>query len=238
MDINKYFSVSSDDASQFGFTRAQASAFAKDIADDFNPLHDVETKKFCVPGDLLFSVALANLGISNKMLFTFSGMVNEKTELAFSSLDADELSVIDQNDKKYMSISRSGENSKDSELINSLVQRYVEFSGHTFPHILVPLMKQENAMINPARPLVIYENMSIDLLRLDFADPVLEIVETTLDVNGKRGRAMLKFCFKVGDEIVGYGEKQMALSGLREYDAQVIDAVVSDYDQRKAAYFA
>ncbi|MGB0899761.1 MAG: DUF3581 family protein, partial [Psychrobium sp.] len=120
----------------------------------------------------------------------------------------------------------------------SLAQRYVEFSGHTFPHVLVPLMEKENAMINPARPLVIYENMSIDLLRLDFTNPTLEITNTSLEVNGKRGRATLQFCFKVGDEIVGYGEKLMALSGLREFDAEVINAVVTDYDERKNAYFA
>lgn len=236
MDIQQYFSTCDTNKNSFSFTREQASAFAKDIAGDFNPLHDIETKKFCVPGDLLFSIALAKLGVSQKMEFTFSGMVSDGITLGFNNNDAESISVVDDKEKEYLSITRQGESSENSELAASLAQRYVEFSGHTFPHVLVPLMEQENAMINPARPLVIYENMSIDLLRLDFTNPGLEITETALDVNGKRGRATLKFCFKVGDEIVGYGEKKMALSGLREFDAAVINAVVEDYDQRKLAY--
>lgn len=236
MNIDQYFNQS--DTSSFSFTREQASAFAKDVAGDFNPLHDIETKKFCVPGDLLFSVALAKLGVSKKMTFTFSGMVTDGIELDFSCEQSDEIKVVGTNDKEYLSINRTGDANKDSELATSLAQRYVEFSGHTFPHVLVPLMEKENVMINPARPLVIYENMSIDLLRLDFTNPTLEITNTSLEVNGKRGRATLQFCFKVGDEIVGYGEKLMALSGLREFDSEVINAVVDDYDVRKKAYFA
>ena len=38
----------------------QASTFAKEIAHDFNPLHDADAKRFCVPGDLLFSLVLAS----------------------------------------------------------------------------------------------------------------------------------------------------------------------------------
>jgi len=235
MNINQYFSPVNGQQG-FCFSREQASAFAKEIAGDFNPLHDVQTKKFCVPGDLLFSVALAKLGVSNKMLFTFSGMVKEDIGLDFSCSESKEINVIDDCDKQYLSISRSGDCSQNDQLASSLAQRYVEFSGHTFPHVLVPLMEQHNVMINPTRPLVIYENMSIDLLRLDFVNPTLEITNTTLEVNGKRGRAILQFCFKVGDEVVGHGEKRMALSGLREFDADIISEVISDYDERKTAY--
>jgi hypothetical protein len=235
MNINQYFNQ--DDNSSFSFTREHASAFAKDIAGDFNPLHNIETKKFCVPGDLLFSIALSKLGVSQKMQFTFSGMVTDGISLGFSDETSDEISVIDANDKQYMSISREGDVCREGSLAASLAQRYVEFSGHTFPHVLVPLMEAENVMINPTRPLVIYENMSIDLLRLDFTNPTLEITQTSLEVNGKRGRAILQFCFKVGDEIVGHGEKRMALSGLREFDAQVINNVVVGYDESKKAYF-
>ncbi len=37
------------------------------------------------------------------------------------------------------------------------------FSGHTFPDILVKLMADNSVMINPARPMVMYQSMSIDL---------------------------------------------------------------------------
>ncbi|NRA54719.1 MAG: DUF3581 family protein [Gammaproteobacteria bacterium] len=220
----------------FSFSRQQASDFAKQIAGDFNPLHDVETKKFCVPGDLLFSLALDKLGVSKQMNFTFCGMVSDNLELDYNDKAAEQLSIIDSADKEYLKIDRSGELSGDSQLANSLAQRYVEFSGDTFPNILLPLMEQNNVMINPARPLVIYESMSISLNRLDFINPSLEVTHTELEVNGKRGRAILQFCFKVGDEVVGQGEKRMALSGLREFDAEIMTKVVADYQARKAGY--
>jgi len=240
MNINQYFNEepsSKPNQTSFSFTREQASAFAKNIAGDFNPLHDIETKKFCVPGDLLFSVALSKLGVSNKMQFTFSGMVTDGITLNFSCDKSNELCVIDSGDKEYLSLNRSGDVNKTGDLAKSLAQRYVEFSGETFPHVLIPLMKEQGVMINPARPLVIYESMSIDLLRLDFVDPVLELTNTKLEANGKRGRATLQFCFKVGDEVVGYGEKLMALSGLREYEQATIDKLVNDYSESKEAYF-
>ena len=170
------------------------------------------------------------------MEFSFSGMISDGVELYYDDITLDNVTVSDSKDKEYMSIKRSGDVSHNNELAYSLAQRYVEFSGHSFPHVLVPLMAQENVMINPSRPLVIYQNMSIDLLRLDFVNPTLEMLESKLDVNGKRGLATLKFCFKVGDEVVGYGEKQMVLSGLRPFDADVINGVVVDYDKRKNAY--
>ncbi|MGL5048946.1 MAG: DUF3581 family protein, partial [Shewanella sp.] len=49
----------------------QASDFAKKIAQDFNPIHDVGAKRFCVPGDLLFALVLTQYGLSQSMKFGF-----------------------------------------------------------------------------------------------------------------------------------------------------------------------
>lgn len=70
MFIENFFKKS---AHTISFTREQASQFAKEVADDFNPLHDIEAKRFCVPGDLLFSVILSQAAIHKEMTFTFSG---------------------------------------------------------------------------------------------------------------------------------------------------------------------
>ncbi len=48
----------------------QASQFAKEVSDDFNPLHNPEHKRFCVPGDLLFALSLAKYGLSQKCSLT------------------------------------------------------------------------------------------------------------------------------------------------------------------------
>ena len=60
MQLNQYFSETDN---SFEFTRQQASDFAKKVAGDFNPIHDVISKRFCVPGDLLFAVLLSKTEI-------------------------------------------------------------------------------------------------------------------------------------------------------------------------------
>ena len=49
----------------------QASDFAKGIATDFNPIHDPDAKRFCVPGDLLFSLILSGIWLAAKHGFFF-----------------------------------------------------------------------------------------------------------------------------------------------------------------------
>ena len=53
MNLEKYYTL---DGSRLSFTRQQASDFAKSVAGDFNPIHDIDSKRFCVPGDLLLDV--------------------------------------------------------------------------------------------------------------------------------------------------------------------------------------
>jgi len=223
----------SEDDAKITFSRQQASDFAKHIAGDFNPIHDPDAKRFCVPGDLLFSLVLAKCGLSQKMRFVFSGMVNDNVALDFPDTDAAMLDISDANGKKYLSLERSGETTRNSDLIRDLTSSYVRFSGHTFPHILVPLMSEQRVMINPDRPLVIYESMAIDLDRLDFSDPTLELTRSLLEVDGKRGNVRLEFCLRSGDEVVGKGEKAMVISGLRAYDAERVQAMVDNYASRK-----
>ena len=218
------------------FSREQASHFAKDIAGDFNPLHNPDNKMFCVPGDLLFSVALSKYGLSQQMCITFSGMVSDGIPLLFPDSDAGQLSISDDDGKEYMSIERSGELTTNADLISSLTRRYVEFSGQTFPHILVPLMERHDVMINPSRPLVIYESMSISLERLDIADPTLELTDSTLEIKGKKGHARLEFCLKAANKIVGKGAKHMALRGLQSFDADKVNLLIEKYTAHKSAY--
>ena len=115
---------------------------------------------------------------------------------------------------------------------------HVQFSGQTFPHILVPLMVEKQVMINPERPLVIYESMSIDLDRLDFANPQLVADRADFNVQGKRGDVTLQFAVMADGAQVGRGAKTMLLSGLRAFDQEKIDALVASYEAGKADYHA
>lgn len=214
----------------------QASDFAKNVAGDFNPIHDEGAKRFCVPGDLLFALVLNQYGLSQHMNFVFSGMVGEGVKLIFPEVADETITISDSNGKDYLSIERSGDNSTDPMLIQNLTRRYVEFSGQTFPHILVPLMAKHNVMINPDRPLVIYESMMINIDRMNISDPQLELSHSTLDVDGKRGSVCLEFSIKDAGEVVGTGKKNMVLSGLREFEQATIDQLVNDYAARKNAY--
>lgn len=230
MQLQDYYHASNG---EIRFSRQQASDFAKKIAGDFNPLHNTDAKRFCVPGDLLFAVVLANFGLCQKMSFSFSGMVGDHITLSIQNDTDHQLTLIDQNGKSYLSVEHQGEVSHEPELIRNLVCKYVTFSGHTFPHILVPLMRERSIMVNTDRPLVIYESMAIDLTRLDIIDLDLELSHANLDVSGKRGDVSLEFQLNAGGETVGHGKKNFVLSGLRPFDEDKIQQLVDRYEERK-----
>lgn len=236
MHIHSFYTT--NDNGTLSFSRSQASDFARNVADDFNPIHDVDAKRFCVPGDLLFAVTLARTGLNQKVQVTFADMVTDGIDLNFPVEPAASFTITDQQQKNYLTITRAGNHTSDEATINSLIRAYVEFSGKTFPHILVPLWKTKEVMINPDRPLVIYESMAIDLDHFDFTDLRLELSETSLDVNGKRGNVVLGFTLYDADNIVGRGEKRMVLSGLREYEQAAVDGLIDFYNNRKLKVFA
>lgn len=217
-------------------SREQASNFAKNMARDFNPIHDTDSKRFCVPGDLLFALVLNHYGLSQHMKFNFSGLVGDGKTLHFQPSDESSISIKDDRDKEYLNVERSGEQSHDPQLISNLTQNYVAFSGQTFPHVLVPLMVEQQVMINPDRPLVIYESMEIDLQELDLHNPDLVLVDSSLSANGKRGKVILEFALMESDRQVGRGYKNMVLSGLRPYQKEQLDALVDFYEERKESF--
>ncbi len=215
-------------------SRQQASDFAKQVANDFNPIHDVDSKRFCVPGDLLFSLVLHHYGLSRHMKFVFSGMVNDNVPLIFPETDAEEITISGDNGKDYLHLERRGETTRDPQVIERLIRIYAAFSGQAFPHILVPLMEEKGVMINPGRPLIIYESMEIHLDRLDLQSPSLQPSDRRLEVRGKRGKVALSFTFEDRGRTVGHGIKKMVLSGLRPFDAHSMQQVVEDYHRRMA----
>jgi hypothetical protein len=233
MFLKEFYSGTND---CINITAEQGSLFAKEIANDFNPLHDIDSKRFCVPGDLLFSMVLEKYGVSSKMDFTFSGMLGHGVTLSFPETKDDHFEVEGSNDKTILKVDRSGEINKDVSMINELVRNYVSFSGQNFPYILVPLMAKQNVMINLTRPLVMYDSMSLYFERLNFTDPKVEMLEPELNVNGKRGNAFFHFQIKSGDNVVGKGFKKIIISGMREYEEEPMQAFVDNYLASKEAY--
>lgn len=207
----------------------QGSQFAKQICNDFNPIHNEDSKRFCVPGDLLFSLVLNQYGLSQNMKFDFAGLVPADRDLIFPQSQESELLIQDSKEKLYLKLSRSGDRIADQQMIEHLTRSYVQFSGHSFPYILVPLMKQHQVMINPQRPLVMYQSMSLSLDRLVPCIPEVKLLEAKMDVQGKRGSVVLQFSIGDGETIIGGGEKQLVLSGLREYEQNSMDQLVKDY---------
>lgn len=233
MFIEKYCSI---DNEKISFTRQQGSDFAKQVADDFNPLHNITAKRFCVPGDLLFSIIIAKSGLHKEMSFNFSGMVNDGIELTFPNEIINNFDIVDNKDKTYLSVEASGDKTHCASLINALTKAYVDFSGHTFPDILVKLMTESNVMINPARPMIMYQCMKISLDRLDITSLTLKLSKTSLSIEGKRGDAWLEFDLISDGEVVGHGKKHMLLSGLRGYCSDSVKTMVAEYKNSKAAY--
>jgi hypothetical protein len=220
------------------FSRQNGSDFAKNIADDFNPLHDVDAKRFTVPGDLLFAVLLHNIGLYQHLELNFLAMVAEDKPLIFPV--AANTAIVDGDGKEYVSVVSSGAHKSFDNGVEKLISAYVAYSGMAFPHILVPLMQSINTMINPARPMVMYESMKIDLDTVELISPKLITNQdsTKISSNGKRGEVVLAFDIVDSGKTVGHGEKHMLLSGLRDYDDVEMNAVIENYEQRKREYAA
>ncbi|MGP9802404.1 DUF3581 family protein [Rheinheimera sp. NSM] len=231
MLLEKYVNQSSEG---FSFSRKQACEFAKQVATDFNPIHDEDAKRFCVPGDLLFSYLLTRYGVTEQLSCQFAGMVGADVMLQCKEQD-NLISICDSQGKVYLSLQRSGTCQHEPAVIEPLIRDYVKFSGQNFPHILQPLMQQHQVMINPTRPLVIYESMALSFSRLPEQEVDLSLTKSSLLVDGKRGNALLEFALTEQGEQIGKGEKRMILSNLMPYDEGQMQQMVAEYNNRKAA---
>ena len=226
--LDKFFSSNADGFVQI--SAEQGSAFAKQIAGDFNVIHDADSKRFCVPGDLLFALALKHYGVFQKMNFAFKDLVGADVGLSYpEKANQDQIDVSNQSGKVVLSMQTSGDNVKQPHKIEQLLKNYVAFSGQNFPHILVPLMEQHGVMINPARPLVIYQSMSLEFDHLEFDELQVELESTHLDLLGKRANADLNFELLSEGERIGLGKKRLVLSGLREFERDAIQQLVDSY---------
>lgn len=235
LDISHY--VTTDDTGM-QFSRSQASNFAKGVAGDFNPIHDVDAKRFCVPGDLLFATLLNRYGVYDTLRVDLMSLVNADVMVELPPTLSAHNEICDANGRHLLSLDVAGSTTSDAAFVSSLVEQYVRFSGKTFPNILVELMRDSNAMINPARPLVIYKDMSLHLDVLSGDNVSLALDKATLEVDGKKGKACLRFVIKNGSEVIGRGEKNMLLSGLREFDENAMSDIVAQYGQWKNSYTA
>ena len=238
MFLDPYFQ---QDGDRIVISADQGSTFAKEIAGDFNPIHDPDNRRFCVPGDLLFSLALNRYGLSRRMSVHFAGMVDADQPLLFpDAATAEEraIEVSDERGKVVMHIDHSGETLHDPGLLETFTREYVKFSGQNFPFILVPLLRDHGVMFNPKRPFVIYERMAFELDSIDLQAPQLELEDRTLDVNGRRGDARFQFRVLDGGREVGHGTKTLIISGLQPYDEEQMQVVVTNFNAAKDAYQA
>ncbi|PMR74443.1 DUF3581 domain-containing protein [Billgrantia endophytica] len=224
--------------SRISITSQQASDFAKCVAGDFNPIHDAGARRFCVPGDLLFALVLSRFGLSRHMDFHFRSMVGDSTALCLQEHHNGQLAVSDEGGKRYLDVTRRGEVTTDEAAVEAFTRCYVAFSGRNFPHVLKPLLEEQGVMFNPRRPLVIYDSMGFTLERLDLSRPSLELVDSSLEVNGKRGDVRLKFRITDNGNEVGSGAKKLVVSGLCDYDAEAMSEIVAEFYRLKAAYEA
>ena len=215
----------------------QASSFAKQQCHDFNPIHDPENKRFCVPGDLLFSLALNEYGVSESMSFTFTNMIGDNVGVVFPENTGEHIVITNENGRSVLEINRKGNISHDPALIRSLIQNYVVFSGENFPSLLVPLMKKHNVMFNPTRPLVMYNSMSFELSTLSLNNPVnVKFSDSYFEVQPKRANNFLHFDIVDGDKTIGRGIKKLVVAGLRPYEQEAVTAFTEEYEARRCAF--
>jgi len=222
---------------QISVSAEQASRFAKVQCFDFNPIHDPENKRFCVPGDLLFSLALHTYGVSESMSFTFTNMVGADMALNFPETDENHIIITNAQGKSVLEIDRKGKINSDSVFIESLIKNYGQFSGQNFPTLLLPLLEKHDVMFNPARPLVMYNSMSFEFDSIEFSEKLqIKLADTTLEVKPKRANSFLHFDLLDGDKVVGKGIKRLVIAGLRAYDGDTLMPFVKAFEERRDAF--
>ncbi len=243
MELANYYSVT-DNSVQF--TQEQASAFAKGMAGDFNPIHDPGNKRFCVPGDLLFCVLLSRYGVARTTAVEFTGMLNSQSRMCLPESVGPSTHIVDAGDKELLKLSMTDDRFTQPEFVSALSQAYVGFSGQTFPDILVPLMQGAGVMINPARPMVIYKDMTIELTssltpawlseQSSLAVSLELSADTSISVNGRKGAVRLCFDIMLAGSRIGTGNKNMVLSGLREFEEESLQQIVEQYNLWRKDY--
>lgn len=97
-------------------------------------------------------------------------------------------------------------------------------------------MQKHSVMINPQRPLIIYESMSFSLETQQFKDAVPALTHSELQIDGKRGDAHLYFDIFDNGKVIGSGKKTLILSSLRPYDAPAMQEVKDVYIANKKRY--
>lgn len=232
MFSEQFFSVQNG---RIHITAPQASYFAKEVAGDFNPIHDPDARRFCVPGDLLFTVVLIRFGLSETMTFRFRNLLGAGIPLIFrESDDGETIEVMDDAGKIYLDVTRRGDVTRDAKVIEEFARCYVAASGKNFPHTLKPLMESKGVMFNPARPMVMYESMSLALSLLENPEPELVLDRADLEVAGKRGNVTLDYQLRSSGELVGDVSKRLVLGGLREYCPDAMAGIVEEFYRLKA----
>lgn len=218
----------------------QGSQFAKSLAGDFNPIHNPGHRRFCIPGDLLFAIAMQHFGLSQTMQVQFKSLVDADQRLfmpASKPLTSSQHHTIhDDRERIIMELTQSGQMTSEDVRLEQVIRAYVAFSGQNFPHVLVPLLEQHQVMFHPKRPFVIYDSMSLQLDRLDFTNPTLELTERTLKQSDRRADVTLSFIWKDGLDIIGTGSKTLIMSGLQPYDGAAMTEVVANFLTAREAY--
>lgn len=231
MFLDRFYSIEDE---RIVITARQASLFAKEVAGDFNPIHDVDARRFCVPGDLLFAIVLSRFGFSSSMTFKFQNLLGAEVPLEFREREDGTIEVCDQAGKIYIEVNRSGVHTLDEKTIEEFIRCYVSTSGKNFPHTLKPLMESHGVMFNPDRPMVMYQSMSLTLEQLNTSSPDLELSNTKLEAAGKRGNVTLDYRLLSDGQPVGEVSKHIMLGGLREYCPDAMEQVIEEFYRLKA----
>ena len=213
----------------------QGSGFAKDIAGDHNPIHDVDAPRFCVPGDLLFALIVEHYGLARHMTLTFRGMLRADTPLRFPTAPEAAFSIADAAGRDYVGVELGPRMPAPPAVQRGVIEAYVACSGQTFPDLLQPLLEAHQVMFNPDRPLVVYNSMALAFDGPLTATPSLSLTQTHLEVTGKRGDAQFDFDILENGQQIGRCWKKMVVSGLRAYSSADMGAVVARYQARRAA---
>ena len=174
-----------------GISNNNVSKFAKEICNDFNPIHSNKKSKPIVPGDLFVVLFLLSNGLYKRTIIEF-----KKISYPIQKFIITKSSILNSKNESVVNFTLKDDIVADSNSIflSGFLREFCKISGTIFAQELEPIFIKYRKMPNPQKPRMLYEstqinldkeiiNLKVDFVQIKFLEPNVIILENQATVN-------------------------------------------------------
>lgn len=215
----------------FRFIPTACSAYARNVAKDFNPIHSHLAKKYCVPGDLIFALITEMHGAHNYMRVDFLNRVGAECKLFFDTKRI-ALALLDVDKKLYAELATAGDKSVCPKRLKTVSNVVVSCTSGYFPYKLIDNLREENVMLSIRRSMVMLKSIEVELRNIHSASSLVAKYQSSgLELSGKRGEVKVYFQLFDDDGIsVGFVTKTVLIIGIEKFNDKASKQYLDDYE--------